>query len=321
MPEEENIETEGTQEEITIPEGQTADEFLDGVLNKPKETDGSETEEPVSTEEGVTEAETTEGESETQETTEESGEEETEKFSEAEVLKQAGFTQTSFEDVKRDLDTSASRTEIYNWAAKNIPGFREWVLSQMEKKRGLDAGGPSEPPGILDEHSPDEIEKATKTLEGLGFESKRQRDAREAREGAVANIKEFGNARSKDVKEMGLEWAKYDTEGNVTGGVLADMFNIIEGELGITDPKRITPKLLARAWNEVLMDTEGGMERLIANAKTAALQRQGEKKKLRQIPKTGVKKPSIPANLREKFEKMTPKQMEEAMAEYAQGMM
>ncbi len=322
MPEDEDIGSEGTQEEVKIPEGQTADEFMKGVVDKAEGKDDSETEETTPTEEGKTETETetAEGESESQETTDESGEAETEELSESDVLKKAGFTQKSLEDVKRDLDAGASRTEIYNWGAKNIPGFREWLLTQMEKKRGLDAGGPSEPPGVLDGRSPDEIEKATKTLEGLGFESARQREARQDREGAIANIKEFGNARFKELKEMGLEWAQKDAEGNVTGGVLADMFSIIEGELGVTDPKRITPKLLARAWNEVLMDTEGGMERLISNAKTATLQRQKEKGKLRQIPKTGVKKPSIPTDLKAKFEKMTPKEMEAAMVEYAQTM-
>ena len=320
MLEDEDTGLEGTQEAPVIPDGQTADEFLKGVVGEAEGKTDSETEETTSTDEGEPETKTPEGEPETKETIDESGEEGTEELSESDVLKKAGFTQKSLEDVKRDLDAGASRTEIYNWGAKNIPGFREWLLTQMEKKRGLDAGGPSEPPGVLDGRSPDEIEKATKTLEGLGFESQRQREARTDRESAVANIKEFGNGRSKELKEMGLEWAQYDSEGNVTGGVLADMFNIIEGELGVTDPKRITPKLLARAWNAVLTDTEGGMERLIANTKTAALQRQKEKGKLRQIPKTGVKKPSIATNLKEKFEGMTPKEMEAAMAEYAQEM-
>ncbi len=322
MFEDEDTGLEGTQEEVTIPEGQTPDEFLQNVIDKAKGKTDSEAEETTSTEEGEaeTETETKEGESESQETTDKSGEEETEELSEADRLKEAGFTQKSLADIKRDLDAGASRTEIYNWGAKNIPGFREWLLTQMEKKRGLDAGGPSEPPGVLDGRSPDEKEKAISTLEALDFESGRQRRAREDREGARANIKQFGNDRSKELKEMGLEWAQYDNEGNVTGGVLADMFKIIEGELGVSDPKRLTPKLLARAWNAVLMDTEGGMERLMANVKTATLQRQKEKGKLRQIPKTGVKRPSIPANFKEKFEKMTSKEMEAAMAEYAQGM-
>ena len=322
MPEDEDIGLQGNQEEVKIPDDQTADEFLKGVVDKAEGKTGSEAEETASTEEGKTETETKteEGESESQEETDESSEAETEELSESDVLKKAGFTQKSLEDVKRDLDAGASRTEIYNWGAKNIPGFREWLLTQMEKKRGLDAGGPSEPPGVLDGRSPDEINKATKTLEGLGFESKRQRETRTDRESAVANIKEFGNGRSKELKEMGLEWAQYDNEGNVTGGILADMFSIIEGELGVTDPKRITPKLLARAWNAVLMDTEGGIERLMANAKTATLQRQKEKGKLRPVPRKGVKKPAAPANFAEKFKDMTSKEMEAAMAEMAQSM-
>jgi hypothetical protein len=318
MPENEDTGAEDLQEEIKIPDDQTADEFMKGVVDKAEKPDDLEIKEPVSTDEGEPGPETPEGEPETEKPTDEPGEPETEELSEADVLKKAGFTQKSLEDVKRDLETSENRAGFYNWAVKNIPGTREWILSQMEKQRGMKTDGPSEPPGVLDGRSPDEKEKAISTLEALDFESGRQRRTREAREGAIANIKQFGNDRSKELEEMGLDWAQYDNEKNVTGGVLADMFSIIEGEFGVTDPKRITPKLLARVWNEVLMDTEGGMERLIANAKTTALQRQKEKGKLRLIPKTGVRKPSIPADLKAKFEKMTPKEMEAAMLEYAQ---
>lgn len=239
------------------------------------------------------------------ETSEES--EKSEELEEGEFLKRAGFTQNSLEDVKTDLNKAMGQAELFNWLNNNVPGFSDFAYQQMLRARGLESSGKSadlkdvgkkpqsEPQktgeaSLLEKYDPTQIEEFKEIAEGLGFvhrdeiESQRQAEKAEAsQEKARDVLKSFG--KSKQTKEylkaLNMDWDK-DVKGMIVKTLIHDF--------GIPDPGHITPENVTRAFNIFLMEKPGGIEKLLSNVKTEALNTHKDKLKLGQpIPKTGTR--------------------------------
>jgi hypothetical protein len=56
----------------------------------------------------------------------------------AAMLKEAGFGEQTLESVKDHIDKLKARDETWHWAAKNIPGFTQFVTKQMMINRGVE---------------------------------------------------------------------------------------------------------------------------------------------------------------------------------------
>lgn len=236
--------------------------------------------------------------------------EETEEIDESELLKRTGLTQKSLEDVKRDLDNSRTQAEFWNWANANIDGFSDFVFQKIMESRGLQPKGgaqtladlgvkseqkPAEPSKLLERFSQEQIDDFRTIATELGFVHKEQLAAEkqtEARENAAKEartaLNDFGKSEAvrEQLKGLGLEWDK-EVKGQVA--------RILSEDFGITDFGKVTPKNIARAYNTLILERQGGVEQLLTNAKTEATKTHEEKLKLGQtVPKEGTRGPTAP---------------------------
>lgn len=321
-PEETTVETpESTPETEEKPGGdkpETATDFLKNGLAKIAETKADET--PAETEEPG-EEKSPEGE----ETKPKTEPEETEEIDEAEVLKRAGFTQRSLADLKADSDKERTRVETWNWGAKNIPGFTDFVMQRMQASRGNVATGPEtladfsktlekpETPGKVPGGEAILLEKGftkeqvaefrdviTALAPDLGLvhrddiaADKEATANKDAEAEAVGALDDFG--KSDQVKEqleaLSLDWKK---------DVKAEVVKMLLEGFGIDNIGNVTPDNIARAFNAYLQEKPGGIEQLLANVKSKAVKEHEDKLKLgKSIPKTGAVTPSKPDNLDE----------------------
>lgn len=145
--------------------------------------------------------------------------------------------------------------------------------------------------------------------------------ARDAAENEFrATAKSFGESIKDDLKALGRNWTNQDDldeMGNPRSGVSFELMNIIENDLGVTDPSRVSQKLLNRVWQTYLLETNGGLEMIRTNAKKSAEEMHRRKIKIRTPPKVTTEKPKAPGSMAEWANKpeTTTEQIRTAMKE------
>lgn len=130
--------------------------------------------------------------------------------------------------------------------------------------------------------------------------------------------KTFGESIADDLKALGKNWINKDDVdelGNPKSGVSFELMDIIENELGITDPSRVNQKLLDRVWKTYLLESSGGLEMIKTNAKKSAEADHRRKIKIRMPGKTTTEKPKGEGNMLEwaKKPETTPTMIRDAL--------
>lgn len=114
-------------------------------------------------------------------------------------------------------------------------------------------------------------------------------------------VKNFGESIKDDLKALKKSWVNKDDEDELgnprQSGVSFELMNIIENELGITDPSRVSQKLLDRVWKTYLLESIGGLEMIQTNAKKSAEDMHRRKIKIRLTPKSTTEKTKAPGSM------------------------
>lgn len=262
--------------------------------------------------------------------------EDTEEIDETEMLRRAGFTQKSLEDVKTDLNREANKTEIFNWLNKNVEGFGDFVYQKMLEARGVKADKsaininelgakkpgtavtPNERKTLVEKFGEDQVSEFEEIMAGLGYAKKddlttglksyeETQKAEAAQKTAIDTFKNFGKQENVSNILKGLNMTWDDVKKPVTDILLEDF--------GIADFSNVTEKNIARAFNAYVQEQDGGIEKLLTNAKNEALKTHEDKLKLgKPVPKPGTETTgSTKVPLEQWLNGATPQQIKERM--------
>jgi hypothetical protein len=228
------------------------------------------------------------------------------------ILKEAGFGEKSLEDVKNHVDKLKARDETWHWAAKNIPGFTQFVTKQMMINRGVETATETDTLSAFEQslnkpkpaaqptaqpipqnvyelfkdrtnpftgepYSKDEIDqtvKDTKAIaDSLGYVPKDEINALREEVSALKT--------SKAVEKADELWDKFPSNpivakqlevlGETWEGVMPTVARFLVTDLHITNPAQVTERDLANAWNLYVQGNQGGLNKIISNAKTEAI--------------------------------------------------
>lgn len=241
---------------------------------------------------------------------------EAEEVDEAEALKRAGFTQKTLADLKTDLNKAMDQSQFWNWANANIDGFSDFIFQQMMASKGLTPKGKvssitdlaGKPESQLSgeskllnsgRYSQEQLDEFRELATEMGFvhrseieADKKAESAENAKKTATKTFDDFGKSETvkTQLTAMGLDWEK---------DAKAPIVQILLEDFGINDFGYVNSKNIARAFNTFVMEKEGGIEQLLANAKSEATRTHKEKLKLgKGAPETGSRGPSAPADVK-----------------------
>jgi hypothetical protein len=237
----------------------------------------------------------------------------------AALLKEAGFGEKSLDDVKSHIDKLKARDETWHWAAKNIPGFVQFVTKQMMIGRGVEqttetdtlsafeqslnkpksaaqSAAPQPVPQDVYEIFKDRVDPNTgepyakesidqmvkdikSVVDKLGYASKED----------IAALQQSREAEKKTENADKL-WSSFPSNpivakqlealGETWEGVMPHVARLLVTDVHITNPAQVTERDLANAWNLYVLNNPGGLTKIISNAKTEANTSQEAKDRL-----------------------------------------
>jgi hypothetical protein len=145
----------------------------------------------------------------------------------------------------------------------------------------------------VEKYGEDHVTEFEEILKDLGYEK-----ADHARD-LIADYDQSKKveANEKEAKDTFKAFGKSDNVKNILSGLKLDwdkdvkvaVTDILLEDFGISDFSNVTEKNIARAFNAFVQEQEGGIEKLLSNAKNEALKTHEEKLKLgKQVPKPGT---------------------------------